>query len=367
MTKHFPRKKVFSKQNLKQDYGFPHAIAIRIVSSFYKSLENSRDQNVFFLFTKWRSTFKHLYGGVLNSETIKTQVNEYAHILGFQEIIPEEFLFCLYSYYELVVKLLSTELFGLHFENAEKLTIQCLISSQSLIEVLNHIESGDLFKNTWRIRNYWEPGPFSWYLSAWNEKIAGAITGLVGILAEYDLSNFEFEQNPSCELLQGLYNAIIPPIIRHDLGEYYTPSWFAEYTIKQVKYDGSGAAPVLDPGCGSGSFLVQLIRIYRELDQEKDSESQLREILKNIIGIDVNPVAVLTARTNYLIAIADLISQDNSSSEIELPVYLADALVETELENPGESPIYAFAKTFDYIVGNPQMDQVGLSFTRVQG
>ncbi|MEM1801348.1 MAG: hypothetical protein QXF58_06405, partial [Desulfurococcaceae archaeon] len=43
----------------------------------------------------------------------------------------------------------------------------------------------------------------------------------------------------------------------------------------------------------------------------------------NIVGYDLNPIAVLTARTNYLLMIADLPKRGT----IEIPVYLADSLM----------------------------------------
>jgi hypothetical protein len=44
----------------------------------------------------------------------------------------------------------------------------------------------------------------------------------------------------------------------------------------------------------------------------------------NIIGFDLNPLAVMAARTNYLIAIRDLISHVD---KIEIPVYLCDSII----------------------------------------
>ena len=47
----------------------------------------------------------------------------------------------------------------------------------------------------------------------------------------------------------------------------------------------------------------------------------VRAILGNIVGFDINPLAVLASRTNYLIAIRDLLVH---MDEIEIPVFLAD-------------------------------------------
>jgi hypothetical protein len=47
--------------------------------------------------------------------------------------------------------------------------------------------------------------------------------------------------------------------------------------------------------------------------------------LTNVVGYDLNPLAVLTARTNYLLAVADLLAYVKGS--VELPVYLSDSIM----------------------------------------
>jgi len=56
-------------------------------------------------------------------------------------------------------------------------------------------------------------------------------------------------------------------------------------------------------------------------------------LLTNVVGYDLNPLAVLTARTNYLLAVADLLAY--AKGPVELPVYLSDSIMierETKLE-----------------------------------
>jgi len=51
----------------------------------------------------------------------------------------------------------------------------------------------------------------------------------------------------------------------------------------------------------------------------------LRYVLDNVVGFDLNPLAVLTARTNYLLAVADLLAY--STGTVEIPIYLADSIM----------------------------------------
>ena len=61
-------------------------------------------------------------------------------------------------------------------------------------------------------------------------------------------------------MFKDLYIGIIPQIVRHSLGEYFTPSWLADSVVtnslKMVGNEWRG----LDPCCGSGIFLIQLIK-----------------------------------------------------------------------------------------------------------
>jgi hypothetical protein len=55
-----------------------------------------------------------------------------------------------------------------------------------------------------------------------------------------------------------------------------------------------------------------------------DEGELLGRILSNVVGFDINPLAVLATRTNYLIAIREFLP---FSDRVELPVYLCDSVV----------------------------------------
>src|SRR5207244_4669971 len=130
----------------------------------------------------------------------------------------------------------------------------------------------------------------------------------------------------------------MPQELRHDLGEYYTPDWLAEQVLNQLHGGTSDKKPrspqerLLDPACGSGTFLVLHIRDVRQharedlLPQKKITRSQLLErILANVVGYDLNPLAVISARTNYLLALGDLL--DEIKGDIDIPIYLASSVL----------------------------------------
>ena len=119
---------------------------------------------------------------------------------------------------------------------------------------------------------------------------------------------------------------LVPRELRHDLGEYYTPDWLAERLLNQVGYDGNPEKRVLDPACGSGTFLTLCIKRAIEYAGRKviDNKVLVDSILKNIVGFDLNPLAVIAARTNYLLALGTL---RRLKAPIEIPVYLCDSIL----------------------------------------
>jgi SAM-dependent methyltransferase len=157
-------------------------------------------------------------------------------------------------------------------------------------------------------------------------------------LANYSFVTLDTDPDGTRDLLKKLYQNLMPQELRHDLGEYYTPDWLATQLLDQLHGGASDTnlrSPdrrLLDPACGSGTFLVLHIRAIRLhardvlLPQKKITRRQLLEsILANVVGYDLNPLAVISARTNYLLALGDLL--DEIHGDIDIPVCLADSVL----------------------------------------
>ena len=169
------------------------------------------------------------------------------------------------------------------------------------------------------ISNIGENDFFSWLLMA--QIRAESLDLLYSLSAElqvYDLSAIRQD------LLKQLYQDLVDPDTRHDLGEYYTPDWLAQLTLQEIDY----AAPqsLLDPACGSGTFLFNAIR--RLADKGLSGSDLVDFALNNIVGTDVHPLAVTIARINYLLALSEHLDTSSGGGEAPpLPVFLADALI----------------------------------------
>lgn len=62
---------------------------------------------------------------------------------------------------------------------------------------------------------------------------------------------------------------------------------------------------VLDPACGSGTFLFHAVRAYIHAGEQQGQAlpDLLEGVTRHVLGMDLHPVAVTLARVTYLLAI----------------------------------------------------------------
>ena len=187
--------------------------------------------------------------------------------------------------------------------------------------------------------------PFAWHHTAATDAVGRLANHLTETLAGYQLVPPASATDDDCDLFKPLYQDIFPRPLRHALGEYYTPDWLAGHVLDQVGYTGEPGQRLLDPACGSGTFLMMALRRLRGRAEGEKRKAEVADENGSfpIIGFDLNPLAVMTARANYLIAIADLLP---TAGRMEAPVYLCDSIL-------GVPSLPCAAEPFDYVVGNP--------------
>ena len=108
----------------------------------------------------------------------------------------------------------------------------------------------------------------------------------------------DWENGRKEDVFRELYEILIDPDIRRQIGEYYTPLWLVEWMIERVskRLKGLKGRLVLDPFCGSGTFLV--MAFYRKVREGASAD----EAIKEVVGFDINPLAASIARAELMIA-----------------------------------------------------------------
>src|SRR5712692_321895 len=322
--------KPYQPEYLHGDFGSESPVAQEGVRALYEEILATENPKAQVFFSQWKILFGEVCG--YDVENLSDKLKKLAEFYGVKgKPHPGQLLFALHTYYALLIKLLAAEIVSFFnpwmTRQVEKL--QNATTSAKLRRELEQLERGGIFHEM-GITNFLEGDLFSWYLSVWGEPIEKVVRQMMQKLDEYNPGTFSEDPVQSRDLLKKLYQQLFPKSVRHDLGEYYTPDWLADHVLNELGYEGDPGKRLLDPACGSGTFLVMAInRIRRWYDENRekcayDEGDLCRKILTNVIGFDLNPLAVMAARTNYLVAIKDLIRHVD---RVEIPVYLCDSIM----------------------------------------
>ncbi len=105
---------------------------------------------------------------------------------------------------------------------------------------------------------------------------------------------------------------------RKEQGIYYTPTFIVNYIVENAlkpvlnnchSIEDLKKIKVLDPACGSGSFLIKALEMinekYKYFNNRGDELTKIQILTENICGVDLDPQAVEIARLNLLISALD--------------------------------------------------------------
>lgn len=275
---------------------------------------------------------------LLSREMIKLKSDEFAQQFGYDKPVYKETIPLIIESWEKVkesaiydqwasslrivygAKIDSVELFIKHtyLATVAKLLAYASFSGGALPvsdPQLNEILDGRIFSEKWGIKNFIDEDFFSWVARSPEGLIATRM--ILKRLSAYDLSSVDED------ILKTLYQNLVDPQDRHDLGEYYTPDWLAEYMVDGLLEKGTET--VLDPACGSGTFLAATIRKKKKQLGKTDNSDILENIITTVQGIDVHPLAVILSRTTYLISLGHDLFKSRKGT-ITVPVYMANSI-----------------------------------------
>lgn len=204
------------------------------------------------------------------------------------------------------------------------------------------------------------------------------------LMALHRLSRFNFA-GVNADIVGTIYNTYVARKEKKERGQYYTPRPIVDYMLDAVGYR-SGPDIIgpdrrlIDPACGSGSFLVaaahRLVAAYQDAPHRPSPMQILRRVRDSLFGFDLNPFACYLAEVNLLIQVLGLVKEAHEQG-VRQPlerfhIYNEDALThpaamfsysrfQTRLvEESAEAdqikrraPGTPYASGFAYVVGNP--------------
>jgi len=348
------RKKLDAKL-LAADFGYESGTAKRAVKALYNALTKALDsgnERVRALFEEWMKLASMVYP--INTADLAQLAEDYG--IAGDRVDGSALFFAIETYYALVLKLIAAEVASRFYDSALMSFIHTLkreIGDEEMLRNrLKMFEEGG--PTAWYgISNLLEGQLFSWYLDAWSGDVYRAVNEVVEKLSEYDVESLTLNPQWARDVFKLLYEELVPRReVRQRMGIYTTPDWLAELILdnlgltvgNMVKMRSEGKDPldirVLDPGVGTGTFLTLYIqrvgeylrKIYGGSIPPKDAEEALRKVVRNVVGFDIEVLALMTARANYLIALASAgLLQYKGGGAVEIPIYMANSVVPAEL------------------------------------
>ncbi|MFA6272893.1 MAG: N-6 DNA methylase [Candidatus Paceibacterota bacterium] len=155
--------------------------------------------------------------------------------------------------------------------------------------------------------------------------------------------------------------------MRKEQGIYYTPSFIVDYIVRNAlkpvldkcrSISDLKKIKILDPACGSGSFLIKAMEVmnekYREYGNPGDEFTKLEILKSNVFGVDLDLQAVEIARLNLLIS---ALEKPMPMPPLEDNIKNGNSLISSTGKNAfnwqEEFPKVFKQGGFDVVIGNP--------------
>lgn len=305
----------------------PNEVILKVVESFTLSEENADQffhfidrylfrtetqtatlENILIDFGDSSSLFIIVFGEMLSfyqkhqdEPELKTAYNEWRRFMSiaygsFEDNIE---VFVVHSYLSVFAKLIAYQ----------------VISQDNFIDrdEMKMILDGSIF-DKYKVKNFVESDFYQWVIiPKYFEELHPQFSKIADRISEYTFDNVQ------SDILKGVYQKLIDLETRHALGEYYTPDWLCETVVRHFDFEENSR--ILDPSCGSGSFLLATVNRLKVLHPNITA----KEISKQVVGIDIHPLSVQIAKTTLLLSIGkELISKEKKP--IFLRVYLSNSL-----------------------------------------
>ena len=315
------KRKRLSADSLCETFNAESKISKNTIVYLRDLLEHSLEKNprITTLYNEWNRIFGTIYGEQETDFVKQVDALQKFYPFSFRnENDVKKTLFIIQTYYSIIIKLLIQNLFA---------NLQLPASKPEIVK-----DKSDLIKLFYGQRddfcsyidNFFEIHFFEWFTLAEDFNL-DYVNDLITALDEFETTASVIKPEIVGDVLKQTYESLMPKDLRHMMGEYYTVEWLADFTIEKSGYDCGIHTTVLDPTCGSGIFITDLIRLYREKYASSQCYGELIEnITANFVGFDINPIAVIQAKGNYILSLGDI---TQLHQPISIPIYMCDSVL----------------------------------------
>jgi SAM-dependent methyltransferase len=152
-------------------------------------------------------------------------------------------------------------------------------------------------------RSIFDPNVLDWPIDRTDTTLSNALTRVAYILSRWDFRTVHGD------ILSGVYDKYLDVSQRRRLGEVYTRPEVARYMLKAASWDP--ADRVLDPACGTGTFLVEALvtrlKALREVGAINDAS--VRMVIERLHGLDISPFSIALAQIQIFWHLVELMKE----------------------------------------------------------
>ena len=279
------------------------------------------------LYNEWNRVFGIMYGEDEDATDFTEVTSKIREAYGIQdniEINSKMYLFSMQTFFNIFLKLLIYSFLS-----------QLVNPGFSAKKELSKAEIDSLFDGTYDygtnlVDNFFEAHFMEWFTytcSGFEEEI---VNDTLQIIDKFDLSTFVLKPENVQDILQEVYMELIPSEMRDLMGEYFSPDWIVEHVLDMAGYNGNMDKTLIDPCAGSGPFLTQSIKRIILKKNGVLTKEDIIKITNNIVGFDINPISVVSAKANYILIMFSAFF-DNCDEEfgnpVSIPVFIADSIL----------------------------------------
>lgn len=263
----------------------------------------------------------------------------------------------------------------------QKLSDGGLLSAVGLITQVNEAFKHVLYLAFKDARYIYEhlflDGIYDWY---WEKDglLNSALKKCLWYLNQYDFSNIKRD------VFKHVYQHHMSLLERKRIGEYYTPDevvWYILDRVGIVSSEDLRQIKILDPACGSGTFLIETINRVKEMAINLSPKEILYMVAGrkgetarekgNVFGFDIMPFAVYLCESNLLFQVINEIAaikkKDPSFALDKFQVYRTNSLLPISQEQKMDAYLADIDSeeiesvrrmVFDKVIGNPPYVEV---------
>jgi len=188
------------------------------------------------------------------------------------------------------------------------------------------------FEDKFNLPKKFRENSIIYYYSPLLERVEASEINLYTKILNYIFFKLEDNNIPLIYQFDYLIQKLISSFIRHGSGEFYTPPFLVKKMVNETYKVGDH---VLDPSCGAGNFLIEIINVILNSNISKEEKIQA---IRDVHGYDINPMSIFLAGIN----IACLVDFDYSI--IGCHLHVVDSLFIKKALNDSK---------YDLIIGNP--------------